>query len=137
MRILIVEDEPGSRLILERFLGSFGECHHAADGEQAVQRFLEASNKGEGYDLICLDIQMPKMNGFEVLRAVREHESNNGIGPLEGVKIVMTTQADEPSDVLGAFKSGCEAYVVKPIERATLLKEVSKLGLISEEQAQS
>lgn len=130
MKILIVEDESGSRTVLQRFLEPYGKCHIAVDGAEAMECFNRAIGDGAPFDLICLDIRMPKIDGLEVLRRLRKSEQERGIRPLEGTKVIMTTQADEPSDVLGAFKSGCEAYVIKPIDRQTLLREIQKLGLI-------
>ncbi|MCB0323224.1 MAG: response regulator [Bdellovibrionales bacterium] len=132
MKILIVEDDETNRKLLERFLSPFGEIRHAHCGQSALERFKEAHQADSPFDLICLDIMMPELDGHTVLKAIRSYETEFG---KEGAKVIMTTSLDDSSNVLGAFKSGCEAYVVKPIDRQTLIHEMQKLGLVAGEPA--
>jgi two-component system chemotaxis response regulator CheY len=128
MKILIAEDDLNSRTLLERFLAPFGPCDIAGDGEEAIASFEEAMANNEPYDLVCLDIMMPKMDGHTVLLHVREVEKSQGIESGEGVKVIMTTALDDVTNVIGAFQEGCEAYVVKPIDKTKLIGELRKLG---------
>lgn len=73
---------------------------------------------------------MPHMNGHEALTAIREIEAAQGIAGLDGIKVIMTTSTKESVDVWGAFREGCEAYLVKPIEKRKLLEEIEKLGFV-------
>ncbi len=84
----------------------------------------------EPYDLICLDIMMPNMDGREALKAIRQIEHEHGINGLDGVKVIMTTALGDSKSVIGSFREGCEAYIVKPVEKTKLLEEMEKLGLI-------
>ncbi len=63
MRTLIVEDDFTSRLLLQSFLSRYGDCHIAVNGLEAVAAFRAAKEKGENYNLICMDIMMPEMDG--------------------------------------------------------------------------
>jgi len=129
MRFLIVEDDFAARRLLQRYLSNDGNCDIAVDGNEAVQAFRLALDEKEPYDLICLDIMMPNMSGHEALKAIRQIESEHGINGLEGVKVIMTTALGNSKNVMGAFKEGCEAYIVKPIKKDKLFEEMEKLGL--------
>ena len=130
MKILIVEDDFAARRLMQRYLSIHGDCDVAVDGNEAVAAFRQAADDKELYDLICLDIMMPNMNGREALKAIRQIETEHGIGGLDGVKVIMTTALGDSKNVTGSFSEGCEAYIVKPVERKKLLAEIEKLGLI-------
>lgn len=130
MKALIVEDDTTSRKLLVDLLKKYGHCDIAVDGKEAVRVFETAFNSGEPYELVCLDIMMPELDGHGVLRSIREFEQQHDVGNGEGVRIVMTSALGDAKNVLSAFKSGCEAYIEKPIEKERLLAELEKLGLI-------
>jgi DNA-binding response OmpR family regulator len=107
-RILVVEDEPDVRLLLRMLLEDEGySVVEAADGEQAIARFGEAH-----IDLILLDVRLPKANGFEVCRIVRQ---------TSDVPIVMLTAHDDSHDVVGGLEAGADDYVTKPFVERELL----------------
>ena len=83
MKILIAEDDLSSRKFLSKFLSQYGECDVTIDGIEAVEAFMIAHDIDEPYDLICLDIMMPKVDGIKALRAIRDIERQKG---LEGQK---------------------------------------------------
>jgi two-component system chemotaxis response regulator CheY len=130
MKFLIVEDDFTSRVILQKMLQPYGETHIAVNGQEAVQAFKAALQYHMPYDLICLDIMMPGMDGQEALKKIRQIEDEQGIEGLRGVKIIMTTSLDDPKSIVEAFKSQCEAYLVKPIETAQIRVHLQKFGLI-------
>ena len=129
MKTLIVEDDFTSRLFLQTFLSRYGECHIAVNGREAVKAFRMAAGDGSPYDLICMDIMMPEMDGQEALRQVRALEEARGILPPHGAKIVMTTALKEIKEVFRSFEALCDAYLVKPINTAELLGKLKALGL--------
>lgn len=131
MKALIVEDEFTSRVVMHKLLSPYGECHIAVNGREAVEVFAQALDEGEPYDLICLDIRMPEMDGFEVLREIRRIEEKQGIVGPHWVKIIMVTAVNEPRSIMQAFSSQCEAYLLKPIEREKLLVHLRNFGLLS------
>lgn len=132
MRCLIVEDEFTARKLLQVYLSDYGDSFVAINGHEAIEAFREALKEGEPYDLICLDVMMPEMDGHETLRAIRQIESEHGITGLDRVKVIMTTALDDSRNVMGAFRDGCEAYLVKPIGKEDLLNEMRKLGLLAQ-----
>jgi two-component system chemotaxis response regulator CheY len=130
MRALIAEDDFTSRLMLQKLLAPFGESHVAINGKEALEAFRAAKQKRRPYDLICLDIMMPEMDGQAVLKEIRAIEEGTGIRPGRGVKILMTTALKDPKNVMSAFRELCDGYLVKPIDKAKLIKYLQELGLV-------
>jgi two-component system chemotaxis response regulator CheY len=130
MRALIVEDDYASRKLFRAILVPHGRIDVAVNGQEGVEAFQLALEEGEPYDLICLDIMMPEMDGQQTLRAIREIEAERGILGYGGVKIIMVTALGGQDQVRLAFREQCEAYLVKPISRDLLLGTVRELGLI-------
>jgi two-component system, chemotaxis family, chemotaxis protein CheY len=131
MKSLIVEDDFTSRLLLQTILARYGQAHIAVNGREAVDAFRVALEEGSPYDLVCMDIMMPEMDGQEALRQVRALEAEQGILSSSGTKIVMTTALGEPRDVFAAFYSLCDDYLVKPIDAARLLEILRGFALIA------
>ena len=131
MRILIVEDDFVSRRLLQKMLAEFGDCDIAVDGEEAFEAFRMALQDKRAYDLVCLDIIMPKMNGQEVLKKIRRTEREQEVGSQDETKIIMTTVLDSPQNVIEAYyRGGCTGYLVKPIEKLKLIKMLREYRLI-------
>ncbi|MDO0825236.1 response regulator transcription factor [Desulfosporosinus nitroreducens] len=129
MKILIAEDDLASRRFLSKFLGQYGEVDLVVDGLEALDAYLLAI-KENPYDLICLDIMMPKVDGVKVLKAIRDYESKQEFASEQRVKVIMTTALAETDYVNQAFEIGCEAYAAKPIDTNKMLEVIKKLGLI-------
>jgi len=130
MRILIAEDDMASRKFLARFLSKFGECDITVDGMEAIEAFMVSFDIGKPYDLICLDIMMPKLDGIKVLKTIREIEKQKGIHEDEQVKVIMTSAINELDTVNNSFETGSEAYATKPINTEKFEEVMKKLGLI-------
>lgn len=133
MRILIVEDDMASRKFLQKFLSEYGECDIVVDGLEALDAFLYAINSKQYYDLICLDIMMPKVDGIKVLKTIRDLEKQKGILPDKQAKIIMTTALSGTDYVQNAFALGCEGYASKPIDTVKFVEVMKKLGLIQKD----
>ena len=133
MKILIAEDDFASRKFMMRFLQKYGECDVTVDGMEAVDAFLMALEAGEGYDLVCLDIMMPELDGYQALKAIRDIEKEKGISEEKASKVIMTTALNEGRNVTKAFELGCVAYAGKPIDQEKFESVLKKLGLIEEE----
>jgi len=130
MKILIAEDDLSSRKFLSKFLSQYGECDVTVNGIEAVEAFMIAHDIGEPYDLICLDIMMPKVDGIKALRAIRDIEKQKGLEVSEGVKIIMTSALNEAEIVFDTFTTGSEAYATKPINLDRMVDVMKKLVLI-------
>lgn len=130
MKILLAEDDFATRKFMDKQLSQYGECDVMVDGEEAVDAFMMALEDNEPYDLVCLDVMMPVMDGYQVLKAIRGIEAQKGIPKKDSVKVVMTTALNDERNVKLAFELGCEAYVGKPIDVEKFEKVLNKLGLI-------
>lgn len=130
MRILIAEDDFASRKFMLKFLSQYGECDITVDGAEAVEAFSMGLDLGEPYDLICLDIMMPVLDGYQALQQIREIEKENNITEENKAKIIMTTALNEGRNVIKAFELGCVAYAGKPIDQVKFENVLRKLKLI-------
>jgi two-component system chemotaxis response regulator CheY len=129
MRILIAEDDLISRKFLFKFLSQYGECDLVVDGLEALDAVLISLKENRPYDLICLDIMMPKVDGVKVLKHIKDLETQKGILPEKRSKIIMTTALAETQFVQNAFEIGCDAYAAKPIDTTKFIEVLEKLGL--------
>ena len=130
VKSLIVEDDFTSRLIIQRLLSRYGECHMAVNGREAVAAFSDAICSDEPYTLICLDILMPEMDGHQALKEIRAIEAENGIMIGDGVKIVMTTALGDMNSKLTALNASCDAYLVKPLDVNKMLETLRCFKLV-------
>ena len=130
MKILIAEDDFASRSFMLRMLEQYGRCDITVDGVEAVEAVLIAIEDGEPYDLICLDIMMPEMDGYEALKQIRKLEEDAKIPEKNRSKVIMSTALTDGRNVQKAFQLGCIAYAGKPIDPQKFQNELKKLSLI-------
>jgi two-component system, chemotaxis family, chemotaxis protein CheY len=134
LKILIVEDDFTCRTILMEFLSKFGQCHVAKDGLEAIWAFTLSYEHSpvEPYDLICMDIIMPRMDGSKACKTIREIERGKGIeGTEDEAAIIMITGLDDPRNYVKAcYESGADSYMVKPIDLLQLKQQMRSLNLI-------
>jgi len=129
-RILVVEDDFGSRRMMQKLLEEYGSVDVVVDGEEAVSAFKLAAADKTPYDLIFLDIMMPKMDGQEALKLIRAYEKESGVSPMNETKVIMTTVLEDPKNVIEAyFKGGATTYIVKPVDRLKIRSELAKFGI--------
>ena len=127
MRFLVAEDDFGSRRLLQTILTQWGSCDVVVDGDEAVEAVALAWEEGEAYDMIFLDIMMPRMNGIDALKKIREYEKSIGIVSRHEVPVVMTTALSDPKNVIDAYHAGgATSYLVKPIKRESIEAEIRK-----------
>ncbi len=111
-RILLVEDEPGLVLTLSDRLSSEGyEVESAGDGDQAL-----AKARGRRFDLVILDVMLPRRNGFEVCRMLRDEGHQT--------PVIMLTARGHVADKVTGLRLGADDYVTKPFEMVELLARV-------------
>jgi twitching motility two-component system response regulator PilH len=115
--VLVIEDDPDQRRFLERMLGTSGyRVVSAADGEAGLAAAASAHP-----DVIVLDVMMPRMNGYQVCRALKQEPAT------AGVPVVFLTTKDQPADEFWATEVGADAFLTKPIEFQTLLDEITRV----------
>jgi two-component system chemotaxis response regulator CheY len=130
MRILIAEDDLTSRMFMEKYLSRYGICELAMNGMEAIELVKKSLESGLTYNLICLDIMMPKIDGIKALKTIREMESVLLDSNLTPAKIIMTTALNDKETVEEAYQFGCEAYAWKPIDVDKFNDVLKKLKLI-------
>ena len=130
MRILIAEDDMASRKFLSKFLSKYGEVETAENGMEVVDLFAKRMKEGVFFDLVCLDIMMPKVDGYKALTVIRDIEQKNGLKPEERAKVVMTSALNETESPIEENVKMHDAYITKPIDMEKFQKIMKKLGLV-------
>lgn len=136
-RFLIVDDDAVCRELLKAMLEPYGRCSLAYDGREAVDTVRLALDDNDPYDMMCLDIMMPEMDGHEALTAIRALEVERGVYGSDGVKVIMTTALSDSRHCIRSFKEGCEHYITKPIKDEALFDKMRELGMLAETGAPS
>lgn len=129
MRILIAEDDMTSGRFMSKFLSQYAEYDLVVDGMEVLEAYLIAIKEKNPYDLIYLDIMMPKVDGVKILKAIRDFETKRGLIPEEKIKIIMITALDDTKYVNKAFELGCDAYVTKPFDTDKLIDVMKNLEI--------
>ncbi len=130
MKTLIVEDDLTSRLFLQQILQVYGVVHIAVNGKEALEAVKIALQANEPYDIICLDIMMPEMDGHVALKKIRALEEEEYFFPVDGTKIIITSMLKDIKNVSKAFNEMCDYYMSKPIEKQQLIEQLKKFKLI-------
>lgn len=118
-RLLLVEDNPVNSLVVEQYLKKHPvEIVKANNGEEAIECFMSQS-----FDWILMDIRMDGMNGYEATNAIREIEKNSA---RERTPVIACSANVIRSEIEQAYKSGCDSYLSKPVQRTFLLEELSR-----------
>lgn len=130
MKTLIAEDDFASRKFMMKYLSKYGDCDVTVDGMEATFAFMMALDDEEPYDLVCLDVMMPILDGYQALKAIRDTENERKIPEDKKVKIIMMTALNEEKNVKKAFEMGCNAYSAKPIDLKKFDEVLQKLELL-------
>lgn len=131
MKILILEDEPTTAVLLRKIMSRFGDVDLARDGKEAMDFYMKSVDVASPYDLICLDIMVPEIDGQEVLRQIRLSEENLGRDNVKDmIKIVMITALQDSDNLMTAFNAQSDGYIFKPFNIEKIEKTLKKLDLI-------
>ncbi|MFP4052524.1 MAG: response regulator [Phycisphaerae bacterium] len=128
MRILVVDDEYVSRTKLKALLSGHGDVDAVPDGETALRMFDRARQESVPYALVTMDVNMPDMNGQEVVRRMREIEQG-GDSSVSEAKILMVTVTSNSRDIMSSFREGAEWYIVKPVTPEKISEALEKIAL--------
>jgi two-component system, chemotaxis family, chemotaxis protein CheY len=118
LKFLIVDDFSTMRRIVRNLLkeAGYANAEEAEDGVTALQKL-----KGAKFDFVVSDINMPNMNGFELLSQIRADEA------LKHLPVLMITAEARKEDIVMAAQAGASGYIVKPFTKATLEEKVAKI----------
>jgi len=130
MVLLIAEDDEGHATLIKKNLarsGILNQIIHFKDGDETLD-FLLRRGKGPHREtgkryLLLLDIRMPRVDGIEVLRQVKEHDE------LRKIPVIMITTTDDPREVDRCHALGCSHYITKPVDYDMFVKAIRQLGL--------
>lgn len=129
MKIMIAEDDMVSRMALSKYMSSYGECDITIDGIETVEAYVISLDIGEPYDLICLDVMMPKIDGIRALKIIREIEEIRSIPKDSCVKVIITTALGETDHIKSALEPELVVYMNKPLEFEKIETAMKSLGL--------
>ena len=118
LKFLIVDDFSTMRRIVRNLLkeAGFANADEAEDGVAALQKL-----RGGNFQFVVTDINMPNMNGFELLTQIRADAA------LKGLPVLMITAEARKEDIVMAAQAGASGYIVKPFTKATLEEKVGKI----------
>jgi len=131
VEVLLVEDNPYDAELTIRALKKHNlanQLFHVEDGAEALD-FLFARGKYEGRQtavapkVILLDLKLPKVNGLEILRSMKNDEH------LRTIPVVMVTSSAEDPDIKAAYDLGANGYVIKPVQFDAFIEAMSKVGI--------
>jgi two-component system response regulator len=126
VEVLLVEDNPDDAELTIRVLRKHHLANnlvHLQDGEEALKFLFSKENNNNIPKLILLDLKMPKVDGIEVLRRIK----NDSLKKI--IPVVVLTSSKEDRDIIESYNLGVNAYVVKPVEFEKFVEAVTHLGL--------
>jgi signal transduction histidine kinase/CheY-like chemotaxis protein len=118
LSILVAEDNEINALLMRSLLSRLG--HHAVittDGEEALESWLSAESAGAPYDLVLMDIQMPKLDGIETTKQIRAREAGQRVRRTPILALTANTLVE---DRYACFEAGMDGFLVKPLDREKL-----------------
>lgn len=129
--IVIAEDDPGHAALIEKNLrraGITNDIVRLPDGQEALD-FLFCRGTGRKREhetpyVLLLDIRMPKVDGVEVLRQLKQDSE------LKKLPVIMLTTTDDPREVERCHELGCSVYITKPVDSDRFIEAVKHLGLL-------
>jgi len=132
LKCLVVDESTTNRIITNEMLASFGfHVEEAEDGESALEKMREAGSEGHPFDLVVLDMQMPGMDGYEVLDSIKSDEN------IRGSHVIALTSTGPTADKDRLVESGCEAVLHKPVRQSKLFNSIIEIFYPTEKSESS
>lgn len=123
MRFLIVEDDPITSKMLFTVLSEYGDCDRIDNGMDGLDMVIKAGSDGKPYDMVTLDIMMPRMDGHDVLARIKRLRNTSP-------KVVMITALSDKKNIQKSYMRGCDGYLIKPVDKEGIQKKLKALELI-------
>jgi len=121
-KILLVEDNPADIRLTEEAFKQFrihNKLHIVRDGEEALEYLYNKKNP----DIILLDLNLPKMNGVEVLKEIKQNEK------LKHIPVIILTTSNNDDDIYNSYKNYASAYITKPVSMKDFIKAIEKFKI--------
>jgi CheY-like chemotaxis protein len=127
--LVMVEDDPGHATLIRKNLVRAGISNpivHCRDGSEALSYFFggEASQQRHDKSLVLLDLNLPEIDGYEVLRRLKADDATASI------PVIVLTTTDSPHEIDRCYELGCNVYVTKPLDYDNFSDAIRKLGLM-------
>lgn len=130
-RYLIIDDDEMGRLMLQDFLSEFAPCDCAENGKEGLALFEQALLSGNPYNLLCVDLIMPEMNGLALIRKIRDLEKSHPVFNDFRTRIFVISASDSTWDRADLLLDNlCDDYIVKPFNRSSLMANLRKNDLV-------
>jgi CheY-like chemotaxis protein len=123
--ILIAEDNLPERAELLKGLSPMAHCTTVQDGQEAIDIYHKFLKKKRPFDFILLDVMMPKISGFDVLKTIRDYEESQSSSLNQNARIIMITGYRD--SLLENYNMGWDDYISKPIDIDKLLKKMHSM----------
>ncbi|MGM0509478.1 MAG: response regulator, partial [Fusobacteriota bacterium] len=124
MKGLIIEDDKITRKLVKRIVRSYGEVRLAEDGDEGIEKFKNEIEEGGRFDFVCLDLSMPGLSGYDVLKEIRNIED---LTTSKKTTIIIMSALGTPENIKEGYSHGCDYYLVKPFNKGDLISILDRL----------
>jgi len=125
-KVLVAEDSIENQRILLDGLKNLAQCSVAATGQEALDLYQKAAKAKTPFDFILLDVTMPEMDGFQVLKAIRAHEKKLKDCKQDSFVIMVTAYRDS---LMEKYNMGWDDFITKPVDPKMLINHMKSLIL--------
>jgi CheY-like chemotaxis protein len=125
-KVLVAEDDAENRKIVLDALKNIAECSAAATGQEALDLYQKSRKTKAPFDFALLDVTMPQVDGFEVLKAIRQEEERSNQRKRETLVIMITAYRDS---LMEKYNMGWDDFITKPVEASHLIDHMKNLLL--------
>jgi two-component system chemotaxis response regulator CheY len=125
-RLLVIEDDPLTSEVVRKTLEGAADVVLAADGEQGALAFARAFDRGQSFDVVVCDLEMPVVDGHTALQRIRDEEESRGVWGLDRCLIFMNTGNRDFETVRRSFRLQADAYFIKPLSVAKIQKRLEQ-----------
>ncbi len=128
-KLIMIEDDEGHAKLIKKNLERSGignEITHLSDGQKAIDYFFHPSNRSKNHDksLILLDLNLPNIDGYEILRRLKADDRTRKI------PVIILTTTDNPKEIDRCYALGCNVYITKPVGYEKFTDAIKRLGLM-------
>lgn len=125
-KVLVAEDDPENRQIVLNALKNIAECSIATTGQEALELYQRSRKTKTPFDFALLDVTMPQVDGFEVLKTIRQEEEKSSARKRETLVIMITAYRDS---LMEKYNMGWDDFITKPVEASRLIDHMKGLLL--------